>query len=100
MTNLDALKAAVDYPLKENTFKLACINRSLTEADTYSVSNLRKLELAKADCLSTILSTPTVLEGGFQLSHSNKGEVRKEAERLYKKWGEIKSGIADATNQW
>lgn len=104
MTNLEALKAIVGYPLEDNSFKLALINRALTETETYSASNLKKLELAKADCLSTILSTPTVLEGGYQLSHSNKGEVRKEAERLYLKWGEkisVSSAIiTDATDQW
>lgn len=104
MTNLEALKAIVQYPLDEDSFKLALINRSLTETDTYSASNLKKLELSKADCLATILSTPTTTEGGFALSHTNKGELRKEMERLYSKWGEKKnvSGavVKDATNQW
>jgi hypothetical protein len=104
MTNLEALKAIVQYPLDNNSFKLALISRSLTEIDTYSASNLKKLELAKADCLSTILSTPTTTEGGFSLAHTNKGEVRKEMERLYSKWGESYNVsnpvIRDATNQW
>lgn len=104
MTNLEALKAIIQYPLDEDSFKLVLINRSLTETETYSASNLKKLELAKADCLATILSTPTIAEGGMQLSHTNKGEVRKEMERIYTKWGESKnvSGdvVKDATNQW
>lgn len=104
MTNLEALKAIVGFPLDENSYKLGLTNRSLIDIDTYTVSSLKKLELAKADCLSMILSTPTIVEGGMQLSHSNKGEVRKEAERLYLKWGEkisVSSAIiTDATNQW
>ncbi len=104
MTNLEALKAIVGFPLDENSFKLALTNRSLVDTDTYSVANLKKLELSKADCLSMIISTPTIVEGGMQLSHTNKGEVRKEMERLYTKWGEnqnVSSAvIKDATNQW
>jgi hypothetical protein len=104
MTNLDALKAIVGFPLDENSYKLALINRSMVDSDTYSALNLKKIELSKADCLSMILSTPTIVEGGMQLSHTNKGEVRKEMERLYSKWGEnqnVSSAvIKDATNQW
>lgn len=104
MTNLEALKAIVQYPLEESSYKLALINRGLGESTDYTPANLRKLELSKADCLSTILSTPTVTEGGYSLSHTNKGELRKEAERLYKKWGESHnvSGaiVNDATNLW
>lgn len=104
MTNLEALKAIVQYPLDDNSFKLALLNRDLLETGTYGATDLKKLELSKADCLATILSTPTISEGGYALAHTNKGEVRKEMERLYQKWGESHnvSGpvIKDATNQW
>lgn len=104
MTNLEALKAIVQYPLDDNSFKLVLLNRDLLETGTYAVTDLKKLELSKADCLATILSTPTVTEGGLSLSHSNKAYVKSEMERLYKKWGESHNAsnpfIKDATNQW
>ena len=104
MTNLEALKAIVQYPLDDSSFKLALINRSLAEADNYTASNLKLLELAKADCLGAILSSPDIAEGGFQLTHGNKEQLQKEMGRLYAKWGESQNiagpRINDATNRW
>ena len=104
MTNLEALKAAVQYPLENNSYLLALLNRELTTTESYSASNLKKLELAKADCLCTIISTPNIVEGGYQLSHSDKKVLSDESNRLYKKWGESanvsKVTITDTTEQW
>lgn len=104
MTNLQAIKAAVQFPLDETSFELALINRELTSTDTYSKSSLKLIELCKADLFSTIISTPNIVEGGYQLSHSDKKQLSIEASRIYTKWGETfnipKIQIVNSTEKW
>ena len=103
MTNLEAIKAIVQYPLDDTSFELALLNRDLTGSDAYSKSNLKGLELAKADCLVTIISSPDISESGYDISHSDKEQLKKIASALYRKWGVYDpygGVIIDATNQW
>lgn len=103
MTNFEALRAKVVYPLEDSTIELALIDRGLDATGDYLVANKRVLELAQADCLIVIINSPTISEEGFQLSHTNKGELIKVAQGLYKKWGEadpFETKIEDITDQW
>jgi hypothetical protein len=97
MTNLEAIKGALSYPLTSNAFILALTNRGLVETDTYVIGNKKPLELATADCIKTLLSTPNIAEGGYSVSLSDKATLMKMANGIYAKYGENSSLNPTAT---
>lgn len=88
MTNLEAIKAKVGYPLSDNAFILALENRSLVTTETYSLSNLQSLELAQADLIYTLVSSPNISEGGYSISLSDKKSLIDLANGIYTKYGQ------------
>lgn len=106
MTNLERLQGKLAYPLKENTFIGALLDRGLDSDTDYNPdTDKRAMDLAMADCAMTAITTPNITESGFQLSHSNKGELRRIADGLYAKWNESNPfdsapKIVDKTSLW
>lgn len=90
MTNLVALRAKVNYPLQDNTFILCLTNRGLSEAATYSPSSdVQAFDLAYADCLSILVTSPaSVSEGGFSVSAGDREKLQAIANKIYSKYGE------------
>jgi hypothetical protein len=89
MTNLEALKAKVNYPLKDQAFEVALIDRELSPSSEYSPSNKMAFELANADCLLVLVGSPNISEGGFSISLSDKASLRQMASAIYQKWGVV-----------
>lgn len=87
MTNLEAIKAKVNYPLSDNAFKLALMDRGLTDSAMYEATNKKPMELAYADCLVTLISSPNISEGGYSISLSDKSALKTLASGIYQKWG-------------
>jgi hypothetical protein len=85
MTNLDAIKAKLNYPLPDNSYITALLGRGLISTDVYS--DFRSLELAQADLMYTLITTPAITEGGFSISLSNKEAVRSAANGIYARYG-------------
>jgi len=85
MTNLEALKAKVNYPLSDNSFILVLSDRGLVSSATYA--DKRLLELAQADLIHTIVTSPNISEGGYSITLTEKGSLLKIAEGIYKKYG-------------
>ena len=81
MTNLEALKAVLSYPLENNAFIKALNDRGLTESATYSKCSA--FELARADAIMTLVTTPNVSEGGYSLSQSDKKALIELANGIY-----------------
>lgn len=104
MTFLEAIKGRVNFPLSDNSFKLALIDRELGESETYSISKKKAFELAAADCLVIVSTSPNVSESGYSISLSDRKECRAEADKIYSKYGELSNLstpiIVDATNCW
>lgn len=105
MTNLEAIKGKLSYPLSDNAFNLALSDRGLTGSATYSDKKL--LELAYADLLFTCVSAPNVSEGGYSISQADKKLLIQIANGIYTKWStaEVKySGpmkpTATVVNPW
>ena len=97
MTNLEAIKAKLNYPLSDNSFILALVNRGLDSASVYSVSNLRLLELSQADLIVSLVSAPNVTEGGYQVSISDRKSLESVANGIYSKYDEYSPMKATAT---
>jgi hypothetical protein len=84
MTNLEAIKGKLSYPLSDNAFNLALLDRGLTGSATYS--DRKSLELAYADLLFTCVSAPNISEGGYSISQSDKKSLIQIANGIYSKW--------------
>ena len=87
MTNLEAIKSQVPYPLKENSFKKVLLDRGLVDTEEYSPDNIKPFELATADALHIVITAPNISEGGYSISVSEKKELRQIASGLYDKHG-------------
>ena len=88
MTNLDALKSkAVGYPVDEDTFLTILIDRALTATDEYTGKS-KAFELAHADLYVVLVTAANVVEGGYQVSMTDKTNFVKVASGIYKKWDE------------
>ena len=86
MTNLEAIKGLVGYPLSDNAYTLALLNRGLTSTDEYSIGNKQQLELSQADLIFTLVSYPNVTEGGYSVSLSDKKTLISLANGIYTRY--------------
>ena len=86
MTNLEAIKAKLPYPLADNSFILALSVRGLVSSETFS--DTRSLELAQADLIYSLVLTPNVTEGGYSISFSDKNAILRVADGIYARYGE------------
>lgn len=87
MTNLEALKAKLGYPISDNTAELALTLRGLTITDTFTAGS-QAFDLAYADSIITILTSPTsVSEGGYSISYSDRASLLSIANYLYARYG-------------
>jgi hypothetical protein len=87
MTNLEAIKGKLNYPLSENSFILALEDRGLKSVGIYTKS--QAFDLAYADAITTLVTVPNVTEGGYQVSLTDKESLLKLADGIYKKYGEL-----------
>jgi hypothetical protein len=107
MTNFEALKAKVSYPVSDNTIELALTNRGIpttgiTNDDTYVVANRKAVNLAYADVLMELVSAPNVSEGGYSVSLADRNVLVNTANGVYAMYGESsKSGPkANFVQRW
>ena len=91
MTYLEAIKGKLNYPLSDNAFILALTDRGLVQTDTYAKS--QAFELAYADAITTLVTSPNVSEGSYSVSLSNKEMLLSLANGIYTKYGEPVSSL-------
>ncbi len=85
MTNLEAIKAKVNFPLPENAFKVALLDRGASDSATYSVGD-QSFELAYADCLCIVINSSNMQEGGFSVSVGDRKYLVKQVSAIYEKY--------------
>jgi hypothetical protein len=95
MTNFEAIKGRLGYPLSDNAFKLALSDRGLTDTDTYAKG--QAFDLAYADAITMLVTSPNVSEGGYSISLSDKNNLIKLANGIYEKYGTMSSLKPTAT---
>lgn len=105
MTNLEKIKARVKHPMfTSNDFVSALDDRGLVSTDQYdAMIHQKALDLTQADMLCVIVSLPSVSEGGFSVSVTEKESLKKQASAIYSKYGETGptlSIIQDASDLW
>jgi len=90
MTNLEALRARVGYPLSDDAITIALERRGKQTTDTFdATADARAFDLAYADCLITILTSPASLsEGGYSISTGDKKVIQDTANFIYNRYSE------------
>lgn len=87
MTNLEALKAKIGYPLSDNALKVALIDRNLSDSSFYEPC--QNFDLAYADAVMTLIAAPNVSEGGYMINLSDRERLIALANGIYSKYGLI-----------
>jgi hypothetical protein len=85
MTNLEAIKAKLNFPLPNNAFILALSDRGLTDSAIYVKS--ASFDLAYADSIMMLVTAPNTSEGGYSISLTDKAALIKLADGIYAKNG-------------
>lgn len=109
MTIIEALKSIINYPIEDNKVALISMKRGLIPEDETSQAVLlsKEFELATADVYLLLVSTPTIAEGGYQISMTDKGNMLELAKAIYCKHGEdmgfdtvVNVGTIKAVDLW
>ena len=87
MTNLEAIKGRLNFPLSDNALILALEDRDLDSLGTYVKG--QSFDLAYADAIMIILTTPNISEGGYSVSFSDRDTLLKIANGIYSKYGVV-----------
>jgi len=88
MTNLEALKAKLTYPLSDNSYTLALLDRDLVESEDYDPdTDKRALDLAQADLIYVLCTQPQITEGGFSIRITDRYALLGVADGIYKRYG-------------
>ena len=84
MTNLEALRGKLNYPLSDNALILALSDRGLTDSDVYVKGS--SFDLAYADAIMTLITAPNTTEGGFSVSLADRNALLGLANGIYAKY--------------
>ena len=109
MTNLQALKARVNYPLTDAQAEEKLMGRGVG-ADSYfdiEVAESKAFQLAYADTLRFLVTMVNLSQGG-SITGLNMADIRATANAIYKKYGETLIGatgeqpnvIEDESDNW
>lgn len=109
MTNLQALKARVNYPLTDAQAEEKLYGRGVQPDEFYDigVSETKAFQLAYADTLRFIITMVNLSQGG-SITAQSVPEIRATANAIYKKYGETEIGttgeqpnvIEDESDNW
>ena len=88
MTNLEALRADMLYPIADVKLGKALIDRGVSPSGDYSLSVKSVVELSRADLYTKLLTAPNISEGGVSIAVADKPVIMKVAASIYTKYGE------------
>jgi len=89
MTILEAIKEAIGYPISDNRANMTLIKRGLsaTAEANEAVLNGQAFDLATADLIYWMITTPNISEGGYSLTVNDKKTLQQIASGIFSKWG-------------
>ncbi len=109
MTNLQALKARVNYPLTDIQAAEKLMGRGIDESADFDkeVADSKAFQLAYADTLRFVITMVNLSQGG-SITAQNVAGIRGTANAIYKKYGEDLIGekgddlstIEDMSDSW
>lgn len=104
MTNLDALSAAVNYPVDTVKLSKILIDHDINELADYAGIS-KQFELATADLYVLLVSSVSISEGGYQISMTDKSNMIVLAGAIFNKYNmpnplKPKAVIRNRSNYW
>lgn len=113
MSMEDWLKAHFEYEIKRSTLMVAASSNGFSLDDDESVVSLKAKELAQADILYAICTSPSTIQGRTKkvgdwsetaetrgLTATDKRDMRAQANYLRSKWGENKTQVTATIRGW
>lgn len=104
MTNLEALQSIIggNYPFDQNMYTKALIDQGILGTDTYSVNNVKAVDLACAGLIQVIIVSPDISEGSYKITVADRNALQKLRTSLLNKYGLAESTgfIYDGSNSW
>lgn len=98
MTNLEKIKSKIKHPnFDDADYVSALEDRGLVSDNVYAESDLKAMELTRADMLLVLVTLPDVAESGYKVSQTQKDLFIKQASAIYQKWDEIDPTKEQAT---
>lgn len=89
MTNLEAIRGRLGYPLTDNSFTLALTNHDLTASGIY-LAKSESFELAYAEAIVILLTSPqSIDEGGFKLTKTESKTLLAILNGIYTTYGVV-----------
>ena len=86
MTNLQAIRSAVNFPLDDLSFEKVLLDRGFDPAGTYAPS--AQFKLAVADAIVVVVTSPNISEGGYSISQNDRESLINLANSYYASGGE------------
>lgn len=88
MTNLEAIRNDIIYPLEDGKLEKALLDRGVEPAGAYSLLIKNLMELVRSDLYVKLVTAPNIQEGGIAISMTDKSNLMKIASAIYLKNGE------------
>lgn len=87
MTNLEAMKNIVNYPLKDGSFVIALERAGITADDEFVSANAKALDIASSWLILTVLTSPkSISEGGYSITYADRESLLKARSLLLSYW--------------
>jgi hypothetical protein len=88
MTNLEAIRAKLSYPLSANAYLLVLADRELVSTAVYdATTDKRAMDLAQADLIYVLCTQPHFTEGGYSVTVTDRYALLKVADSIYRRYG-------------
>jgi len=88
MTNLEAIRNDIIYPLEDGKLEKALLDRGVDPAEGYSLLTKKVIELVRADLYVKLITAPNLTEAGTTINVTEKTSIMKIASATYLKNGE------------
>ena len=102
MTNLDALQASCNYPIDTAKSQKLLIDQGIDPNGAYTGLN-EPFELATANLYVFLLTSANITEGGYQVSMTDKSNMKSLASAIFSKYGKLNpfnAQIRDRSDRW
>lgn len=86
MTNLQAIRSSVNFPLDDLSFEKVLLDRGFDPSGNYTPS--KQFKLAVADAIVVVVTSPNISEGGYSISQNDRESLIKLANSYFEIGGE------------
>ena len=87
MTNLEAMKNIINYPLKDGSFIIALQRAGINPTEEFNPADAKALDIASSWLILTVLtSAKSVSEGGYSITYADRDSLLKARSLLLSYW--------------